>query len=51
MEFTPPEEESEDIPTGAFRKPKSVASDAELRQRADLAQRRLRESGLGSISK
>jgi len=43
MEFTPPDE----VPTGAFRKPKSVASDAELRQRADLAQRRLRESGLG----
>jgi hypothetical protein len=50
MEYTPPEEIDE-IPTGAFRKPKSVASDAELRQRADLAQRRLRESGLGSISK
>ena len=46
MEFTPPDE----VPTGAFRKPKSVASDAELRQRADLAQRRLRESGLGGNS-
>jgi hypothetical protein len=58
MKFTSANEEEEEeeedsnemtFSQGAFRKPKSVATDAELRQRADLAQQRLRESGLGSV--